>query len=65
MINIAVPLVSLFALKHTHTDNPVGLHEPGRSKSKNNRLIDTLSRSIWEASASQNKQQEQRKSMTR
>lgn len=65
VINIAVPLVSSFALRHTHTDNPVDLHEPGRSQSKNSHLIDTLTRSIWEASAFQNKQQEQRSSMTR
>lgn len=65
VISIPVPLVSSAALKHMHTDNLVDLHEPGRSQSKNNHLVDTLTRSIWEASASQNKQQEQRNCMTR
>lgn len=65
LVNIPVPSVSSVALKHTHTDNLVDLHKAGRSQSQNNHLVDTLTRSIWEASASQNKQQERRNSVTR
>lgn len=52
VINIPVPLVSSVVLKHTHRDNLADLHKPGRSESKNNHLVDTLTTSTWEASAS-------------